>query len=179
MDRCIRISASLLIVSMLSVAGLHAQPKAVSSIWSLSGIGIGYEHNIGPDSFIQLDLKAETAELFINRRYEAGATLSFTWNMIFKRLVTRHGTSIDVYAGPGAVIGWTDDYKTPSGGLFAVKGRIGIECVYDRGISVSASISPSLGMHLSVNEDKEFNMRTFRNGLMYGALPEIGIKYCF
>lgn len=179
MVRRLRIYAMFAVTCMLASISVYAQPKAISTIWSLNGIGIGYEHNIDGNSFIQIEMKTETAELFINSRYEAGATLAFTWNMIFGSMLSKHGNTVNFYAGPGAVIGWAGDSKTPSGGLFGVKGKIGVECVYARRISVSASLSPSLAMHLSVNEDNEFNMKTFRNGLTYGLLPEIGIKYCF
>ncbi len=179
MDCRIRIFVSMILFLLLSAAAVHAQPKAFSSVWSLSGIGLGYEHNIGPDSFLQIDVKAETAELFRYRKFEPGATVSLSWNMIFGSRESRYGSLLNFYAGPGIILGWADDIKAPSGGLFGIKGRIGIECIYSRNVSISVSASPSLAMHLSVNEDNEFNLRTFRNGLIYGLLPEIGIKYCF
>ena len=179
MDCRICILTQVILALMLSAGNIKAQPKAISSIWSLSGIGLGYEHNIDKDSFVQIDLKANTAELFRSRSYEPGGSLSFTWNMIFKSYQSRYGNTINLYAGPGALIGWSDDYEAPVGGTFGIKGRFGIECIYLRHVSISASISPALAMHLSMDKDKELNMRTFRNGLTYGFLPEIGIKYCF
>lgn len=179
MDRRICILATLFCVYVFSAAEATAQPKAISSIWSLSGIGIGYEHHLDSSSFIQVDVKAEMGELFINREWEAGGTFSFSWNMIFASVTSAYGSSVNFYAGPGVIVGWTDDHKSPSGGLFGVRGRIGVECLFDRRISISASISPILAMHLSMNSDNELNMRVFRNGLTYGAIPEIGIKYSF
>lgn len=179
MDRRIWILTALLSVCLLSAAEVNAQPKAASSIWSLAGLGAGYEHYLDSTSFIQIDFKAEMGELFMNREWEAGGTVSFSWNMIFASIISSYGNTVNFYAGPGAILGWTDDRKSPSGGLFGLRGRIGVECIFDRNVSISASISPILAMHLSVNEDKEFNMRVFRNGLTYGMIPEIGIKYCF
>lgn len=179
MDRRICILTALLCACIFSAARVQAQPKAISSTWSLSGIGIGYEHQLDSISFIQIDCKAEMGELFMNREWEAGGTLSFSWNMIFSSFTSSYGNQVYFYAGPGIILGWSDDHKSPSGGLFGVRGRIGVECIFDRNISISASISPILAMHLSVNSDKEFNMKVFRNGLLYGPIPEVGIKYCF
>ena len=179
MDRIICILTSLLMINLISSSEMDARPKAVSSIWSLSGIGIGYEHQLDAGSFIQIDFKAEMAELFKERSWKPGGTASFTWNMQIGSLISNYGSKVSLFAGPGAVIGWTDDHKAPSGLLFGLKGRLGIECLFKRNIAVSASIAPSLAMHMSVNQDMEYNMRTFRNGLIYGFIPEIGIKYCF
>ena len=62
MDRIICILTSLLMMNLISSSEMDARPKAVSSIWSLSGIGIGYEHQLDAGSFIQIDFKAEMAE---------------------------------------------------------------------------------------------------------------------
>ena len=179
MDRRIYILATLLIALLhFSAAGLHAQPKAVSSSWSFSGIGLGYEHMVNDSGFVQIDLKTDTVDLFNERHWTPGGTLSFTWNMIFKNIVSPYGTNVNFYAGPGAVLGWSDDSKAPAGAIFGIKGRVGAELTFRRDVSISVSTSPSLAMHLSA-DDGEYNMRTYRNGLVYGLIPEIGIKYCF
>ena len=179
MDRRIYILATLLTALLnFSAAELNAQPKAVSSSWSFSGIGLGYEHMAGDDCFVQIDLKTDTVDLFNERHWTPGGTLSFTWNLIFKSIVSPYGSKVSFFAGPGAVIGWTDDNKAPAGAIFGIKGRVGAEWTFNRDVSISLSTSPSLAMHLSA-DDGEYNMRTYRNGLVYGLIPEIGIKYCF
>lgn len=156
----------------------YGQTKAISTLWSLNGIGLGYEHILEEDSFIQADLRAEMAEVFMNRKGRAGITASFTWNMIFAGIESGNGNTVSFFAGPGAVIGIADDYKSDSGGVFGFKGRIGAECTYDRHVSLSFCFAPVIGMHLS-RRNETVNMRMYRNGLIYGILPEIGIKYAF
>ena len=174
----LRIISVLVILSAVTLGDSHAQPKAVSSLWSFNGIGLGYEHMMDENSFIQADLRAELTEIFINRKGKAGATASFTWNLIFAQRTSPNGCVVRYYAGPGAIAGMANDHKTKHGLIFGFKGRLGTECTFDRNITISAAIAPVIGMHTSMKKDV-MNMRLYRNGLIYGFLPEISIKYAF
>lgn len=171
------ISAFMLLAAACSV-DLCAQPKAISTIWSFSGIGLGYEHHMSDNNFIQAEMKSELTEVFINRKGRVGVTASFTWNLVFARLTSGNGNTVRFYAGPGAIAGMAVDRKTSAGGVFGIKGRIGAECTFDRHICLSAGLAPVLGMHTSKKNDV-LNMRLYRNGLIYGLLPEVSIKYAF
>ena len=166
------------ILFFVSSGSSQSRPKAISTIWSLNGIGIGYEHVIDEKSFIQSDLRAEMTEVFINRKGKAGATASFTWNMVFSHFSSGNGNLINLYAGPGAITGIANDRGAGYGGVFGFKGRIGAECTFNRHITLSMCIAPTLGMHLC-RRNGSINMRLYRNGLIYGILPELGIKYAF
>ena len=178
MKSCLRVISALMLLSAATLGDSYAQPKAVSSLWSFNGIGLGYEHMMDEKSFIQADLRAELTEVFINRKGKAGATASFTWNIVFTERTSPNGFTVRYYAGPGAIAGMANDYKTSHGVLFGFKGRVGTECTFDRNITISAAIAPVIGMHTSLKNDV-LNMRFYRNGLIYGFLPEIGIKYAF
>lgn len=178
MKQCLRISAILMLVTYTVIGDLSAQPKAVSSIWSFSGIGVGYEYRIDDRSFGQIDLRTEMSEVFRGIGGVTGVAASFTWNMIFADIESGNGNMINLFSGPGAVIGWAQDYGDSPGGIFGLKGRIGAECVFERRIAVSICLSPILGMHVSRKNDV-VSMRLYRNGLMSGLFPEVGIKYAF
>jgi len=167
----------MLLMTIVS-GSLKAQTKAISTTWALNGIGIGYEIHTGDESFLQIDLTTEISEIYFTRSWNPGAVLSFSWNTYFAQTETIWGDMIRFYAGPGAALGWTPDIKAGSGAMFGVKGRIGAECTFERHASISLAIAPVLGMHLSSNGNA-MNMRIFRNGLIYGVIPEIGIKYAF
>lgn len=171
------VSAFILLTAACS-GDLCAQPKAISTIWSFNGIGLGYEHHMADNSFIQAEIKSELTEVFVNRKGRVGATASFTWNLVFAQLMSGNGNTVRFYAGPGAIAGMAADRKTSAGCTFGIKGRIGAECTFDRHICLSAGIAPVLGMHTSMKDDV-FNMRLYRNGLIYGLLPEVSIKYAF
>ena len=156
----------------------HAQSKAVTSSWSYNGVGIGYEQKIDEKKFIQIDLRSELAELFYTRNAPIGASASFTWNVIYAQHQSRHGNKIVYFAGPGATIGWSTDTGSAPGLFFGLKGRIGVQCAFERGLALSVSAAPVLGMHASAKKNAT-NMRLYRNGLIYGMLPEVGIKYLF
>lgn len=168
----------ILFAAFLCCMESHAQSKAVTSSWSYNGIGIGYEQRIDEKKFIQVDLRSELAELFYDRTAPIGVSASFTWNIIFAQHPSRHGNKIIYFAGPGASAGWAKDTGSASGLFFGLKGRIGAECVFERGIALSVSAAPVLGMHASAKKNA-VNMRLYRNGLTYGMLPEVGIKYLF
>ncbi len=170
---------SVLILLAAACSGeLCAQPKAISTIWSFSGIGVGYEHTMSDSSFIQAEIKSELTEVFINRKGRVGVTASFTWNLVFAQLMSGNGNTVRLYAGPGAIAGMAVDRKTSSGGVFGIKGRIGAECTFERHICLSAGLAPVIGMHTIMKNDV-LNMRLYRNGLIYGLLPEVSIKYAF
>lgn len=177
-----RLTTNILLLTLFAASiccmDSHAQSKAVTSSWSYNGVGIGYEQHIDDKKFIQLDLRSELAELFYDKKVPAGISASFTWNMIFAQHPSRHGNKIIYFAGPGASIGWAQDISSASGLFFGLKGRIGAQCVFERGIALSVSASPVLGMHASAKKNT-INMRLYRNGLIYGILPEVGIKYLF
>lgn len=155
------------------------QSKAISTIWSFDGIGIGYEFYTADSDFIQIDIKAETDDIFIKTRWIPSATASLTLNMIFAERHTRNGNILCFYAGPGAVVGWGKDHNRTVGAIFGIKGRIGTECRFtQKHASISVSIAPELGMHIS-NKEGNAHMRLYRYGLMQSFMPEIGIKYEF
>lgn len=178
MKRRIVIIATAIFLMAAYTGKIHAQTKAITSIWSFNALGIGYEHYIDDSSFIQTDLRAEMTEVFVNRKAKAGATASFTWNIIFAETTSANTNVISFYAGLGAIVGFANDVKSSIGGVFGFKGRLGVECSFKRHIAVSACLAPTIGMHVSRKNDV-VNMRVYRNGLLYGLLPEVGIKYEF
>lgn len=178
MKQCLCIITAVLLATAAGTGCMDARPKAVSSIWSLSSIGIGYEYTMDERSFGQVEMCTEMSDMFFGRGGITGVAASFTWNMIFAKAESRNGNTVSFYSGPGAVLGWSKDLGGTSGGIFGLKGRIGAECVFERKIAVSIGFAPILGMHVSAKDDI-MSMRLYRNGLMYSLSPEIGIKYAF
>lgn len=164
------------IAACASVVVSHAQPKAVGGIFSFSGIGIIYEHALNESCFIEADIKAETGEFFMGRADVPGFSASFTSDFILKDWKSSDGNAVSIFAGPGISVGKSNDYKKGNGYFFGLKGRAGIECIFDRNISVSMSLNPVLGSHLILMGDHA-ELKYYRNGLMNIVMPEIGIRY--
>lgn len=168
----------LLTVGAILCTNAYSQPKTVGVSFCFAGIGLNYEHVTSEDAFINFQIRTETADYFVTRFISPGLSASLSWNMPIGEKVSRNGNVINFFAGPGIAGGLASDL-TAQHGLFAgLMGRIGGECAFDRGITISASISPLLGVHLSRMNDY-LSMRLFRNGIIYGLMPEIGIKYTF
>ena len=177
MNRFKRILA-VLIIMVAAPMYSSARPKAISSLWSIYGIGIGYEYMTSDDVFIQIDLKTETSEMFLNRRFAMEAAASLTWNKIFAETSSAYGTQIRYFAGPGVTGGLARDMKADNGIVFGLKGRIGAELLFKRKVAISICLAPVIGMHISA-KDGSANLRLYRTGLLYGVIPEIGLKYSF
>lgn len=173
----VKISCAVLLA--LSLANeTHAQSRAVGASFSYAGVGLVYEYDVSEDTFAEIQFRAEMSEVFRSMAPFPGVTASWTWNMYFAQVRSGNGNGIRFFAGPGVIAGFTPDMRAPYGALFGLKGRIGGECRFERNVSISVSISPVLGAHVSMRDGMP-HMKLYRNGLPYGAMPEIGIKYMF
>lgn len=165
--------------ALMSLYQLHAQPKSLGTSVSFRSIGIVYEHGVSfSNSFAEISLKAETAEIFSGIKTYPGISASMTWNIIFKEWDTSEGNHLRLFAGPGAILGYASDLHEPDGFIFGIKGRVGAECIYKRNVSISIGFSPVIGSHI-VNLPDHFTMKLYKNGLIYSIIPELGIKYIF
>ena len=70
---------------------------------------ISFQNNVNEDTFIEVQLRAETAHLFGSLRETPGVTASATWNMIFSEMTSPDGNRICFFAGPGITAGVADD----------------------------------------------------------------------
>lgn len=155
-----------------------AQPKAMGATFSLSGFSAMYEHSFGEDCFVDADLKAEMGEVFRNVTDIPGISASFSCNFIYSKWKSGNGNAVYAFAGPGISVGIASDLHKDRGYFFGIKGRVGVECQFDRRVAISASLNPILGSHLIIR-DEYLEMAYYRNGLLNAILPEIGIKYTF
>ena len=165
--------------SVLTLLPLHSQPKSVGAVFTFSNIGLVYEHSLAAsDSFVELSLRGETAELHAGRQKYPGISASLTWNIVFKEWLSSDGNIVRLFAGPGVMAGYTADFKEVYGFAFGLKGRIGGECCFSRNALISLSLSPVIGSHIVSLPDHN-SMKYYKNGLIYCIIPEIGIKYRF
>lgn len=158
---------------------LCAQPKSIGAYFSFHETAVCYEHGVDDDnSFMEIALRAECSELYIGRARYPGVSASATWNIVIGKWQSSEGSAVSLFAGPGAILGYARDFNTPYGLFFGIRGKIGVEYRFIRNICLSASISPSLCSHIR-SEDGHRSMRYYRNGLIYGLVPGVGIKYIF
>ena len=169
---------TLIVFSLMFMGESFAQPKSIGTTYSLSGISLSYEHYTDNESFIDTSIKAECGDMFFGVSRFPGITASFTWNMIFSRIESRNGNEIRFLAGPGLVLGWSNDLLKKAGTVFGLRGRVGAECVFDRNVTISASLCPTIGTHMIIHDDY-LDLRYYRMGILSLFLPEIGIRYSF
>lgn len=157
----------------------HAQPKALGGTLSFTGLALCYEHQLpNKDSFVSLELKAEGCEFTTRRSSYPGVSASALWNSVIKTWKSSEGNAISLFAGPGICLGYCQDYNISYGYLVGLKGRFGVECSFERNIILSAALSPIIGAHLTP-DGVNWTLKYYRNGLQYGLIPEVGVKYRF
>ena len=161
-----------------SILYADAQPKAVGASFSLSGIGITYEHVLKQDCFIKAEIRSELGEHFLNDERLPGASLSLVSNFILKDWKSRNGNTVHAFAGPGITAGISHDFRKDFGYFYGLKGIVGRECLFERKVSISLSLSPTIGMHM-ILRDEYLEMKYYRNGLISTVIPEIGVRYIF
>ena len=154
----------LICAAMTLCTNAICQPKTAGTSYSFSGVGLTYEYFTSDDTFVQLQLRTDSVKDAPTKGNEPCFAASATWNIIYKDITSRNGNVIHLTAGPG-----------PFAGL---AGRFGGECAFDRRITLSITVTPMLGVHLS-RVDDYINMKLFRKGISYAIMPEIGVKYTF
>jgi len=178
-QRCRLAAVIMAVFSLLAGSTAYAQPKAVGMSFSFNDINISYEHSAPDGSFTEFAIGGRFAEMFLGRRGTPGIEASMTWNLVMSETVSSEDNAIVFFAGPGIAAGWGDDYKTPEGFYFGLKGRVGAECRFEeRGVAISAFLSAVAGLHMIILEDS-ISMRYYRNGILYALIPQISVKYSF
>lgn len=163
---------------MLLLNESSAQVRAVGSSFCYAGTGLTYERIVSEEAFMELQIRVETFELFHFNAPVPGMSASATWNLYFSEFKSGNGNLVRLFAGPGVAVGYMPDMKAPLGTMFGLKGSVGAECRFDRNVAISINVSPILGAHLTMMGGMP-HMKLFINGLIYGLMPEIGIKYLF
>lgn len=166
----------LICAAMTLCTNAICQPKSAGVSFGHSGAGVTYEYFTSSDTFVQLHLREDSVVAGLRTDNEPCFAASVTWNIICGELTSRNGNKVRLLAGPGLIAGITDDYMSKRGPFAGLAGRFGGECAFDRGITLSITVTPMLGMHLS-RVDDYISMRMFRKGITYAIMPEIGIKY--
>ena len=178
MTKFLHITAIIVILTLIGSTAIHAQSRSIGTTYSFSSIGLVYEHGVNNDCFIELALKGEMGEVFAGRSRIPGISASFTWNYVLKEWKISEGETLEMFAGPGVSMGYAKDLKRDKGFDFGLKGRFGIEFLFERKAIISLSISPVIGSHVEFNGNA-INIRSYNYGLLNSIMPEIGIKYRF
>ncbi len=166
------------LVTALFLSVTYAQEKSLGATFSYAGTGLDYVQFTDRHHFAQYQLRMETTSLFWSDHGKAGISASAFWNTVFAESESRNGNIIRFYAGPGICAGYSEDIKNPPGVIFGLKGSIGAECSFSRGIAISLSVSPMIGGHFRL-KDGMLNMSLYKGGLCYGFMPEAGIRFIF
>lgn len=163
----------------ISLSSAYSQPRSVGATYSFTGFSISYEHLIkGEDTFVDMSIKAETSEMFFLKSDAPGVSASVTLNYPVRNWLSSEGNKMSFIAGPGLLIGYGRDMNTAKGLYLGIKGKLGFECRFSRNITLSAFVSPTIGTHMDIHREY-VRMKYYRNGLICGLIPEVGIKYAF
>ncbi|MGM9735296.1 MAG: hypothetical protein ACI3ZL_02685 [Candidatus Cryptobacteroides sp.] len=174
-----RLLASALAATILAIIA-QAQPKALGAVQSYRGFWVSYEHSIAEDCFIGVDAGVLMTDIYSGEVSTPGFSAELKWNLIFFRKEIPESGEFRAFAGPGLTVGYSTDFHMTSGygPFFGICGNIGVECIFSRGLTLSATVLPTIGSRIMIYEESA-KMVLYRNGLIYGLVPQIGIKYNF
>lgn len=157
---------------------VSAQNRYIGGTFSYAGTGVEYVRDIDSRTFVSYRLRMDTSSMFWSRLSSPGISAAAVFNIVFAGFESRNGVPVSFYAGPGVSAGYGTDIIGPTGMFIGLMGRVGAECRFPRGISLSLSLSPMIGGHFRIM-DGMVNMRLFKTGLNYGVMPEVGVRYNF
>ncbi|MEE0235104.1 MAG: hypothetical protein UD961_02950 [Bacteroidales bacterium] len=177
MKRIVAILGTITLTALF-LSEIFAQNRSLGGTFSYAGTGVDYLHFSDSRHFAQYQLRLETSSFFWSDEGKLGISATAFWNTVFAQIESRNGNIVRFYAGPGISVGYSEDIRNLSGIVVGLKGSIGAECSFSRGVSLTLGISPMLGGHFR-RKDGMVNMRLYRYGLCYGLMPEAGIRYIF
>lgn len=97
----------------------------------------------------------------------------------FARADFPNGESMTFMAGPGAAAGYVREFKGSYGVMASLTGFIGFEYDFAVPVSVSLSLEPCIGLHVSRDRFGYITMGFYKAGIIYSLAPHIGVKYRF
>lgn len=154
-----------------------AGPRTTGAVFSFYRTGIEYGHTLKGKAFWNIGIGVEYGSSVFYRNQTPGVSLDFVYNYILRNWKSAAGEAV-LYAGPGLKVGYGSDGKENAGLILGLIGNLGFDFRFQLPVTISVAIKPSLGLHLR-GEDNNFSLGLYRNGLILGLTPEVGIKYSF
>lgn len=139
-----------------------AQPKAVGGRLGY-GLEASYQHFLGNPNFLEVNLGLDLLG------GEPGFRATGTYNFTFAQPNWTPRGNWAWYAGPGATLG-TTHYNDDNNFFFGLVGQVGLEYTFWFPLQLSADLRPTIGIC-----DGEF----WTNGITYGFIPTISVRYSF
>ena len=154
-----------------------AGPRTAGVVFSFCRTGIEYGHTLNEKAFWNIGIGVEYGSAVFYRNLTPGVSLDFVYNYVLRSWKSEAGEGV-FYAGPGLKAGYISDRKENSGLTLGLIGNLGFDFRFKLPVTLSVAIKPVLGLYLR-GEDNNFSLGLYRNGLILGLTPEIGIKYSF
>ncbi|MGN0189145.1 MAG: hypothetical protein ACI395_06480 [Candidatus Cryptobacteroides sp.] len=162
---------------ILFTAGVSAGPRTAGAVFSFSRTGIEYGHTLNDKAFWNIGIGVEYGSSVFYRKLTPGVSLDFNYNYVLRSWKSESGEGV-FYAGPGLKAGYMSDRREEAGVTLGLVGNVGFDFKFKIPVVISVSVKPVLGLNLR-GEDNSFSLGLYRNGLIFGLLPEVGIKYSF
>ncbi len=174
-----RISGTIMavFVTLAAAGNMTAQKKSVGAVIAPDRAGFGYQQFLDEDTFWNFDVGVDYGAHMLGQDSDPGVRISFGYNFIIWDKTYPEGRS-RIYAGPGITAGYLADKDNSHGGLAGVTGNFGFEHDFGIPVTLSVSISPTLGLHLH-NTERGLQLKSYINGLLWSFAPQAGIRYTF
>lgn len=168
------------ILLLLAVLPSKAQDFGFSAGGTFSPKACGLSLAWGrADGFYEVRLSADLNNVLGGDSSRPGVRADWFYDFIISRWQAKEGLAIYLYSGPGAMIGYVDDYEKGRGVAASVSANIGFLFKFSGNISINAGFSGNMGFHLTMTDSHHSKMTFYKAGAFGTVFPEIGIRYCF
>ncbi len=167
------IAAAFMILVMTSEA--DAQTKSLGVFFAPDRSGFSHQRFLRDNTFWNIDVAVDYGGCVLGQDVLPGARVSLGYNFIVWEKDHGEGRS-RIYSGPGISIGYVPDKDLLYGGMAGLSGNVGYEYDFRFPVTISLSLSPTVGIHLH-NTDSGLQLGTYINGLLWSLAPQLGIRY--
>lgn len=180
-----RIYVAVAAVLVAWSAGAQTAPRAIG-LRGGPNLELSYQHDVGPISFIELDLG-------IDYIHAIGYRATCSYDFIYASPDWTRG-DWNFYAGPGLSIGFVDDklpLETPAGMIetsdmgfmLGVALQMGIEYTFRFPLQLAIDLRPIIGFHVNdgmLYGEKRYGSKFdfYHNGI-WQTIPSLSVRYRF
>ena len=183
LGRRLSLLLSALVLTNLPCQG--AEPSAVAELREGRPMSVSLEggvHDLGftysftsdnSDNFHSISIFLDMQGLSVRKVEWPGGFLRYDYHFT---LYNQH--RVLLYAGPGAALGYVTDSDEKYGITFGLAGNVGVKYMFDRHLSLGASLHPVFGYNLNWEGERQ-RLNFYEAGLWRSILPEISLSYTF
>ena len=166
-------------ILLMTDAGVVAQNRSVGGNFAYNEFSAMLRMPLEEKQSVRISANLDMSGVIPGDYLFPGVSANVAYLYEFAGITFPSGESMGFLAGPGAGVGYVRDTSGAYGAIVSLTGCIGFEYVFMVPVSISLTLEPCIGLHLSRDRFGYLSMGFYKAGLIYSLLPHLGIKYRF